>query len=73
MTEIREKDLRFTADEASAFFNETMKLNLETQAVTVFENRTEGWVAGLQLGAIALQENSGCGQFADVYHIFYWK
>lgn len=56
VTEIRERDLRFTQDEAALFFNQTMGLNLAAQAVTALEDQTEGWIAGLQLAAIALQE-----------------
>ena len=56
VTEIRERDMRFTAGEAAAFLNQTMGLSLSAQAVTALESRTEGWIAGLQLAALALQE-----------------
>jgi LuxR family maltose regulon positive regulatory protein len=56
ITEIRGRDLRFTAEEAAAFLNETMGLNLPADAVDALEARTEGWIAGLQLAALALQE-----------------
>jgi len=56
ITEIRERDLRFSEPEAAAFLNQTMRLNLGSEAVSSLESRTEGWVAGLQLAAIALQE-----------------
>jgi LuxR family maltose regulon positive regulatory protein len=56
MTEIRGRDLRFTAEEAAAFLSQTMGLSLPAEAVAALEARTEGWIAGLQLAALALQE-----------------
>jgi len=56
LTEIRLKDLRFTYAEAQAFLRDFMKLQLEDDEIASLETRTEGWVAGLQLAALALQE-----------------
>ncbi len=58
VTEIRERDLRFNQNEAESFFHHTMKLELAARDVAVLEERTEGWIAGLQLAAIALQEQA---------------
>jgi LuxR family maltose regulon positive regulatory protein len=55
MTELHAADLRFTPSEAEAYFNETMALALSAEHVAALERRTEGWVVGLQLAAIALQ------------------
>ena len=55
LIEIRARDLRFSAAEAAAFFNETMGIPLSPADVATLEARTEGWVAGLQLAALALQ------------------
>ena len=55
ITEVRERDLRFTPEEAAAFLNQTMGLQLPEEAVAALEARTEGWIAGLQLAALALQ------------------
>ncbi|MEM7336025.1 MAG: LuxR C-terminal-related transcriptional regulator [Chloroflexota bacterium] len=55
LTEIRADDLRFNIDEAADFFKQTMGLQIETEAVFQLEQRTEGWVAGLQLAALSLQ------------------
>ena len=57
MTELRVADLRFTADEAAGFLNQGMGLSLSVENVTALERRTEGWIAGLQLAALALQTN----------------
>lgn len=56
VTEIRERSLRFTLEEAGSFLNETMRLALSADHVSALESRTEGWAAGLQLAALALQE-----------------
>lgn len=56
LTEIRERDLRFTAEEAATFLNQTMGLSLSGEAIQALETRTEGWIAGLQLAALALQQ-----------------
>ena len=55
LTELRADDLRFTPDEAAAFLNQTMQLGLAVEDVIALDARTEGWIAGLQLAAVALQ------------------
>ncbi|MEM8860450.1 MAG: tetratricopeptide repeat protein [Chloroflexota bacterium] len=57
MTELRVADLRFSSDEAAGFLNQGMGLSLSAENVTALELRTEGWIAGLQLAALALQTN----------------
>lgn len=55
LTELRAADLRFTPAEAAEFLNQVMGLNLSADEVATLEARTEGWIAGLHLAAIALQ------------------
>ncbi|MGD8517926.1 MAG: AAA family ATPase, partial [Anaerolineae bacterium] len=55
ITEIRDQDLRFTAGEASQFLNDVMGLALSARAVTSLEQRTEGWIAGLQMAALSMR------------------
>lgn len=55
LTELREADLRFTAKEAADFFNAAMGLSLALEDILALEQRTEGWIAGLQLAALSLQ------------------
>ncbi|MEI6101407.1 MAG: hypothetical protein WCP73_06160, partial [Eubacteriales bacterium] len=55
LTEIRIDDLRFSATEAEAFFTQTMHLQIEPGQADTLERRTEGWIAGLQLAALAIQ------------------
>jgi LuxR family maltose regulon positive regulatory protein len=54
-TEVNEKDLRFQGDEASAYLNKVMELNLSPEEIEILEKRTEGWIAGLQMAALSIQ------------------
>ena len=58
LLEIRAADLRFTKDETAQFLNAIMKLDLSPGLVVALEERTEGWVAGLQLAALSLSGRS---------------
>ncbi len=55
LVEIRAADLRFTPDEAAAYFNGVMSLDLTARDVATLEGRTEGWIAALQLAALSMQ------------------
>ncbi|HZG67263.1 MAG TPA: hypothetical protein VEZ12_10995, partial [Herpetosiphonaceae bacterium] len=55
MTELRAADLRFTAAEAAAFLKEVMGLDLAAADIAALDERTEGWIAGLQLAALSMQ------------------
>jgi LuxR family maltose regulon positive regulatory protein len=67
LVEIRVNDLRFTLDEAVAFLNQTMGLSLTAQAVAALEARTEGWIAGLHLAALALRERQDAEAFVQAF------
>ena len=51
------QDLRFTGEEANAFLNQVMGLNLSGEQIRALEKRTQGWVAGLQVAGLSLQIN----------------
>ena len=55
LTELRAADLRFTPAEAAEFLNQAMSLQLSAEDIAALEARTEGWITGLQLAALALQ------------------
>jgi LuxR family transcriptional regulator, maltose regulon positive regulatory protein len=59
MVEIRADDLRFSTVEATLFLNQMMAMDLLDKDVAALEERTEGWVAGLQLAAISMQGLEG--------------
>lgn len=58
LLELRAADLRFTTEDAARFLNVTMGLDLTGETVAALESRTEGWVAGLHLAALALRDGS---------------
>ena len=55
LIEIRASDLRFTPDEAVAYFNGVMGLGLTAADVAALEARTEGWIAALHLAGLSMQ------------------
>ena len=59
LTELRAADLRFTPSEAAEFLNQQMGLNLSADDVSALDKRTEGWIAGLQLAALAMLAMQG--------------
>jgi LuxR family maltose regulon positive regulatory protein len=55
LTELRAADLLFTSDETATFLNTVMRLGLTEEDVAALVARTEGWIAGLQMAALALR------------------
>jgi LuxR family maltose regulon positive regulatory protein len=55
LVEVRAADLRFTPDEATAYLNGVMTLELTAGDVAKLEERTEGWIAALQLAGLSMQ------------------
>jgi LuxR family transcriptional regulator, maltose regulon positive regulatory protein len=55
LAEVRERDLRFTPEEAAALLREAVGPDLPEAAVAALTARTEGWVAGLQLAGLSLR------------------
>lgn len=58
LTELRAQDLRFTHEEVASFLHDAMALPLTALEVATLETRTEGWIAGLQLAALSLQDRT---------------
>lgn len=67
LTELRAGDLRFTPDEAMAFFNQVMGLDLSPDDVAALEAHTEGWIVGLQLAALTMQERDDLSDFITAF------
>jgi LuxR family maltose regulon positive regulatory protein len=59
IAELDAADLRFSSDEANRFMRETMHVTLPPEQLAQLAERTEGWVAGLQLAALSLRSHSG--------------
>ncbi|RKT27018.1 LuxR family maltose regulon positive regulatory protein [Paraburkholderia sp. RAU2J] len=58
-------DLRFSIDDAQAFFNRTSAVPLDRASVELLNDATEGWVAGLQLASLALSQVGDAAKLAD--------
>lgn len=67
LTALDAAQLRFTLNEAVEFFNQTMGLALSVQDIKTLEERTEGWVAGLQLVALSLQGRLDTQDFIQAF------
>ncbi len=67
LTELRAADLRFTPDEAAAFFSQVMGLQLAASDIAALEARTEGWIAGLQLAALSMQGRADTAAFIRAF------
>ena len=57
LRELSLQDLRFTSEEAHAFLNQVMGLSLTREQSRSLEERTQGWIAGLQMAGLSLQAN----------------
>jgi len=67
LSELRAADLRFTATEAAAFLNRAMRLGLSPADVATLEERTEGWIAGLQLAALSMRGREDVSGFLAAF------
>ena len=63
LVEIRAADLRFTADEVAAYLTEAAGLSLAATDIAALEERTEGWIAALQLAALSMQGRDDVAAF----------
>jgi LuxR family maltose regulon positive regulatory protein len=55
VTELRLSDLRFAPHEIVQFLQRVVGVDLDTEDLAALTMRTEGWAAGLQMAAIAIQ------------------
>ncbi|RMF16847.1 MAG: helix-turn-helix transcriptional regulator [Gammaproteobacteria bacterium] len=67
MVELRLNELRFSTSESADFLNQLMGLALSDGEVAALEQRTEGWIAGLQMAALSLH---GCDDKAAFIESF---
>jgi len=67
MLEVRLTDLRFTNQEAADFLNHTMGLTVSSEDVARITRRTEGWIAGLQMAALSMQNASDVSGFINAF------
>ncbi len=67
LIELNTADLRFKPAEVASFLNQTMGLNLSTAEVTALENRTEGWITGLQMVALSMRGLKDASTFVKAF------
>ena len=67
LTELRAADLRFTPEEATAFLNDGMGLQLASDDIRRLDARSEGWIAGLQLAALSLRDHDDASGFIRTF------
>ena len=60
-------DLSFTPEEAATFLNRVMGLDLSVEEVGALEERTEGWIAGLQLAALSMRDRKDLSAFLETF------
>jgi LuxR family maltose regulon positive regulatory protein len=63
LVEIRAADLRFSHDEAATYLNAVVGLDLTAANVALLGERTEGWIAALQLAGLSMQGRADVGGF----------
>ena len=63
LLEIRMSDLAFTTEDIFVLFNKNLKIALSKPNSSILANKTEGWIAGLQLVAQSLQNKDDPSKF----------
>lgn len=67
ITEIRSQEMRFTQKETAVFLNDVMDLALAPEDIAVLESKTEGWIAGLQMAALSMQDRNDKTGFVNAF------
>ena len=67
MVDVRQADLRFTEEETASFLRHVMRLALSPDDVAALQQRTEGWIAGLQLVALSLRGHDDARQLVQSF------
>lgn len=65
--DIREGDLRFLPDEVECFFTDALQIVCASRHIQALIERTEGWAAGLQLVALAMQKRPDIEEFISSF------
>jgi len=67
VVEIRQADLQFTAEETADFLRRVAQTELAPDDIAALQQRTEGWVAGLQLLALSLRGHDDIKQMVESF------
>jgi LuxR family transcriptional regulator, maltose regulon positive regulatory protein len=63
LTELRQADLSFSEEETIAFLKQGAGIELTPSDVNILVNRTEGWIAGLQMAALSMRNKKEISSF----------
>lgn len=63
LTELRQADLRFSEEETIVFLKQGINIELSPGDVNILVNRTEGWIASLQMAAISMRNKQDISSF----------
>ena len=63
LLEIRSSELSFSEQELVSLFNKKLKLGLSIEEIKTLLAKTEGWIAGLQLTALSIQNSHDVSGF----------
>jgi LuxR family maltose regulon positive regulatory protein len=67
LVELRMDHLRFSAQEAAAFLKKAAGIQLTDGDVAALNERTEGWIAGLQMAAISMRGREDVAAFVAAF------
>ena len=67
LTEVRDRDLRFSEQETGELLNEVLDLSLGPDQVAQLQRRTEGWAVGLHLAALSLRGRTDAPEFIAAF------
>jgi LuxR family maltose regulon positive regulatory protein len=67
LIELRASDLKFSSSEAAELLNQVMGLDLSAEDIAALDQRTEGWVAGLQLAGLSMQGQTGTSSLIQAF------
>ena len=67
LTEIRASDLRFSREETRKLLERMGVDEFSTAEVAALDERTEGWVASLQMAVLVLQGRNDPGAFLQAF------
>jgi LuxR family maltose regulon positive regulatory protein len=65
LTKLTAPDLRFTTEEVADFLGDVMGLELSPVQIAALEERTEGWIAALQLAALSMRGREDLSGFVS--------
>lgn len=63
LTEIRARDLRFIRHDIERFLKNVMGLSLSQTDISTLEDKTEGWIVGLQLAGLSVRNQDDASRF----------